>query len=281
MRLASLLTALAVAVAGAGCATKGDVTSLQRSMNAHMDSMQATQDSLLHEMQRLRSALVAQEEESASLTRTRTSELERRIGELREQVAQLTQITGQTQRTLQRRLDRLSSGAAPGGGSGGAGGVTIGGGAADTAGGGAAADTAAGDTSTAGGGGATESPQSLYKTGVQQFRRGAYETARMALEELLSAHPQHELAPDAQFFLARTYRDAGEARRALEEFQRVLELYPNSGRASAALYQRGVIHVELGNTDEARSAFEQVLRGYPDSPEAELAEEQLGELGGG
>ena len=71
------------------------------------------------------------------------------------------------------------------------------------------------------------------------------------------------------------------ARRALEEFQRVLELYPNSGRASAALYQRGMIHVELGNTGEARSAFEQVLRGYPDSPEAELAEEQLNQLGGG
>ena len=89
------------------------------------------------------------------------------------------------------------------------------------------------------------------------------------------------LAPDAQFFLARTYRDAGEARRALEEFQRILELYPNSGRASAALYQQGLIHVELGNTDEARSAFEQVLRGYPDSPEAELAQEQLSEIGGG
>ena len=280
MRLASLLTALAVTAAGAGCATKGDVTSLQRSMNAHMDSMQATQDSLLHEMQRLRSALVAQEEESASLTRTRTSELERRIGELREQVAQLTQITGQTQRTLQRQLDRLSSGAASGGESGGAGGVTIGGGAADTA-GGADPDTAVGDTAMAGGGGTAESPRALYKTGVQQFRRGAYETARIALEELLSTHPRHELAPDAQFFLARTYRDAGEARRALEEFQRVLELYTNSGRASAALYQRGMIHVELGNTDEARSAFEQVLRGYPDSPEAELAEEQLSELGGG
>lgn len=280
MRLASLLTALAVTVAGAGCATKGDVTSLQRSMNAHMDSMQATQDSLLGEMQRLRSALVQQEEESASLTRTRTSELERRIGDLREQVAQLTQITGQTQRTLQRQLDRLSSGARSGGG---AGGVTVGGGAADSASAGddAPADTAAGDTASTGGEGTADSPESLYKTGVQQFRRGAYETARIALEKLLSAYPRHDLAPDAQFFLARTYRDAGEARRALEEFQRILELYPNSGRASAALYQRGMIHVELGNTDEARSAFEQVLRGYPDSPEAELAEERLSELGGG
>lgn len=280
MRLASLLTALAVMVAGAGCATKGDVTSLQRSMSAHMDSMQATQDSLLNETRRLRSALVQQEEESASLTRTRTSELERRIGELREQVAQLTQITGQTQRTLQRQLDRLSSGARSGGGGGGAGGVTIGGGAADSAGEGTP-DTAAGDTASAGGGGTADSPESLYKTGVQQFRRGAYETARIALEKLLSAYPRHDLAPDAQFFLGRTYRDAGEARRALEEFQRILELYPNSGRASAALYQRGMIHVELGNSDEARSAFEQVLRGYPDSPEAELAEEQLSELGGG
>lgn len=277
MRLASLLTALAVTVAGAGCATKGDVTSLQRSMNAHMDSMQATQDSLLNEMQRLRSAFLEQEQESASLTRTRTSELERRIGELREQVAQLTQITGQTQRTLQRELDRLSSGGRSGGG----GGVTVGGGAADTAGGDAPPDTAAGDTASAGGGGTADSPESLYKTGVQQFRRGAYETARIALEKLLSAYPRHDLAPDAQFFLARTYRDAGEARRALEEFQRILELYPNSGRASAALYQRGMIHVELGNSDQARSAFEQVLRGYPDSPEAELAEEQLSELGGG
>lgn len=248
-------------------------------MSAHMDSVQATQDSLLAEVQFLRQALLEQQEESASLTRTRTSELERRIGELREQVAQLTQITGQTQRTLQRQLDRLASGRTASGGGEGGGEVTVGGGAADTAGGGAGTDTAAADTAAAGT--TAEGAESLYKTGVQQFRRGAYETAREAFRRVLSAHPRHELAPDAQFFLARTFRDAGEARRALEEFQRVLELYPNSGRAPAALYQQGLIHVELGNSDEARSAFEQVLRGYPDSPEAELAQEQLNQIGGG
>lgn len=275
MRATPLLAALAL-VAGAACATKGDVTSLQSSLDARLDTVRARQDSLRDEVRELRQTLLRREKESASLTRTRTAELERRIAGLREQVAQLTQLTGQTQRTLRRRLEAISErlDVRPAGSGGGSDSAAA---PVDTADGG---EAAASDTVGGGDVPATDDPEELYETGVQQFRRGAYETARIALDELLSAYPRHELAPDAQFFLARTYQDAGQDRRALEELQRVLELYPNSDRASAALFQRGRIHRDLGNTDEARSAFEQVLRGYPDSPEAELAEEQLSEVGG-
>jgi TolA-binding protein len=58
----------------------------------------------------------------------------------------------------------------------------------------------------------------------------------------------------------------------------VLELYPNSRRASTALYKSGQIELQQGNIDDARTYFDRVIQGYPDSDEVELARRELGQL---
>ena len=88
----------------------------------------------------------------------------------------------------------------------------------------------------------------------------------------------HALAPDAQYYRAETFVQTGETDQALEEFARVLELYPNSRRAPTALYRSGVVEVERGRTDDALLFFTRIVQGYPDSDEAKLAEDQLRRL---
>jgi TolA-binding protein len=86
------------------------------------------------------------------------------------------------------------------------------------------------------------------------------------------------LAPDAQFYLARTHEETDDPAAALAEYARVLELYPNSRRAPSALYASGRIEMDRGNTQDAIEFFSRVVRGYPNSDEAILAERRLSDL---
>ncbi|MGB5303816.1 MAG: tetratricopeptide repeat protein, partial [Gemmatimonadota bacterium] len=81
-----------------------------------------------------------------------------------------------------------------------------------------------------------------------------------------------------QYFRAETFAEAGGLDEALEEYARVLELYPNSRRAPTALYKSGLIELQMGNVDDARTYFQRVVQGYPDSDEIDLAERELTRL---
>ena len=94
--------------------------------------------------------------------------------------------------------------------------------------------------------------------------------ARDTLDQFIAEYPNHELAPDAQYFRAESFAEEGDADMALNEYARVLELYPNSRRAPTALYKSGLLELRRGNVDDARTFFNRVVQGFPDSDEFEL-----------
>jgi tol-pal system protein YbgF len=126
--------------------------------------------------------------------------------------------------------------------------------------------------------GAGGEPRSLYSAAIEQFRREAYGTARSGFQEFLERYPADELAPDAQYYLAETYREEGDAGRAIREYNRVVELYPNSSAAPTALYKAGLLQVDQGNKDTACEYFQRVMAGYPRSDESRLARDQAARL---
>lgn len=256
----STLVVLGLALSTA-CATKSDIVDLRSTMLAELRSDRASQDSLRLEIAQLRAVLL----DSLGVQERRgisgRVELKRQIEELNVALARLIALTGQTQRGLTELRDRPAT--APAGGEEGRA-------AADGAG------AAGADNPLAGA--ASGDPQTLYETALRQFRRGSYETARAGLDEFLRLHPEHELAPDAQYYRAETFAEEGRAEEALGEYARILELYPNSRRAPSALYKSGRIELERGNLDDARSFFSRVVQGYPDSDEATLASDELGRL---
>lgn len=127
--------------------------------------------------------------------------------------------------------------------------------------------------------GSEEAPQ-FYGMALDTFNQGLLESARGAFRDFMVQWPRHELAPDAQYMLARTFEDDEDLGNALEEYRRLTELYPNSDRAPAALYRRGVIEAERGNTALARQLFTQIESGYPNSLEAPAARRERERLGG-
>lgn len=247
------LVALALLSSGA-CATKGDLADLRTTIALQMEQDRAQRDSLLVEIRGLRAVLL----DSLSVQQRRDIsgrvDLERQIRDLNTALNQLTALTGETQRQLARLEAGGNGTTVPGDDD-----VTV-------------ADL---DEAVDGAG-----PRALYDAAIRQFRRGSYETARSGLDEFLARHPDHELAPDAQFYRAETFAEAGDVETALAEYARVLELYPNSSRAPTALYRSGQLELERGNRDDARTFFDRVIQGYPGSDEVELARRELTRLGG-
>jgi len=253
MRMPALVALFAFLAAG--CATKADVQKLQTSIAEEMAQVRDDQLRLLAQMQTAVDSLDAAEARRAS---TGQGETDRRARRLEDAISELLDIVSQNNQLLNDMLTRRpTSPASPVVGSTGF--------PQDTAG-----------PAVEGGDSATQ----FYALALEEFRRGNLETARGALKEFLAQYPNHELAPDAQYHIARTYEDGGDLGSALTEYQRVTELFPNSNRAPTALWRRGLIEVGRGNTAIARRLFTQIESGYPNSPELPLARQELEKLGG-
>ena len=235
---------------------KSDVAELESTLQAQMEMDRAQRDSLMTEIRQLRSVLL----DSLSVQQRRdisgTVDLSRQIEDLGIAVRQLTALTGETQRQLALMQDSGSG--------------LVGAAGAALTGGDRGESPIEGESAG--------QPQALYEASLRQFRRGSFETARAGLDQFLEQYPNHELAPDAQYFRAETFAEADELEEALVEYARVLELYPNSRRAPTALYKSGLIELRRGNVDDARTFFQRVVQGYPDSDEVDLAERELSRL---
>ena len=250
MRVPALAVLAAAAVAG--CATKADVQTLESSVVAEMSQIRDDQVRLLAQIRLALDSLDAAEARRAS---TGQGEMDRRVRRLEDSLSELLDIASQNNQLLNDLLSgRSAYSRSPTG-------------------------SVGGDLVTPSGQGDAAGTQ-LYALALEEFRKGNLETARGALQEFLAQNPAHDLAPDAQYHIARTYEDAGDVAMALTEYQRVTELFPDSNRAPTALWRRGLIEVTRGNTAIARRLFTQIETGYPNSPELPLARQELKKLGG-
>lgn len=139
----------------------------------------------------------------------------------------------------------------------------------------AAARDNAGGADEEGGG----DPQELYDAALGALRRGSVSTARTGFEEFLRSHPQHRLAADAQFNIGQSYEQGREPASAITAYGRVVELYPTSGRAPAALLRMGRLELGRGNRAQARTHFNAIVQRYARSPEAADARTELQRMG--
>ena len=107
------------------------------------------------------------------------------------------------------------------------------------------------------------SPDKQYKFATSFIKVGDYPTAEKALREFIISNPKHELAGNAQYWYAETFRirelytDAASAY--LEGYQK----YPNSEKAPINLLKLGVSMVQIGEKDQGCKMINGVEKEYP------------------
>ena len=251
----AILAVTAVSTLG-GCAMKSDIRDLQTEIRA----LTASQDSLTRE---LRSAMATTQDtlrtQSGQLFDFR-GEITRVMREIRDEMAQLRALTGENQ----RGISQLQRSAVAGGGAvGPAGGVVGGGGVVSE------------DVPGVGGSNADQ----LWQAATEQLARGSLATAQRAFQQFIREHPNHDRAPDAQFFLADILVQQGQADEALEAFEEVQERFPTSTRVPDALYRIAILQIDAGDVDEARRTLQRIVNTYPDTAIALIARDKLEEIG--
>lgn len=120
--------------------------------------------------------------------------------------------------------------------------------------------------------------QQAYDDAFALVQSRRYSEAQAAFENFLRAYPSSPLRSNAQYWLAETLYAQLAFQRAVTEFQRVLDEYPDSNKVADALVKIGFSHDELGNRDAARQALLRVTREFPNTSAAGIADDRLTQI---
>ena len=110
-----------------------------------------------------------------------------------------------------------------------------------------------------------ESPDKQYQFATSFLKVGDYSTAERAFREFVDRNPEHNLAGNAQYWYAETFRirqlytDAASAY--LEGYQR----YPKGEKAPINLLKLGVSMVQIGEKDQGCKMINGVEEQYPEA----------------
>ena len=110
-----------------------------------------------------------------------------------------------------------------------------------------------------------ESPDKQYQFATSFLKVGDYSTAERAFREFVNTNPEHNLAGNAQYWYAETFRirqlytDAASAY--LEGYQR----YPKGEKAPINLLKLGVSMVQIGEKDQGCKMINGVEEQYPEA----------------
>lgn len=121
-------------------------------------------------------------------------------------------------------------------------------------------------------------PQAGYQVAFELLKAGRYGEARQSFEQFLVAHPGHELAANAQYWLGEVHYVEHDYEAALAAFERVLSAYPQARKASDALLKAGYCQYELKRYAAARASLERVTGDFAGTQAAQDAAQRLGRM---
>jgi tol-pal system protein YbgF len=121
----------------------------------------------------------------------------------------------------------------------------------------------------------TQAEREAYEQAFRALRETRYADAAEGFDRFLRDHPRSEFAPNALYWLGEVYYVTRDFDTALDQFGKLQQTYPNSGKQPDALLKVGFSHYELGQWERARAALEQVIADYPGTNYSRLAENRL------
>ena len=119
------------------------------------------------------------------------------------------------------------------------------------------------------------SDEALYSRAKQAFDQGDSDAARKDFEKFISLYPKSKNADNAQFWIGEIYYRDKWYEKAILEYQKVIEIYPNGNKVPASLLKQGLAFYNIGDKTNARLILEELVRKYPKTNEASVASKKL------
>jgi tol-pal system protein YbgF len=122
-------------------------------------------------------------------------------------------------------------------------------------------------------------PDVLYNNGLRDYNGGKNDLATQEFNDYLKFYPNTDLAGNASFYLAEIQFRAGDFKKAIANYDLVLQNFPSGNKAAAAQLKKGFALIELGQQDEGSQELKHVIQRYPRTQEATQARDRLRKLG--
>jgi tol-pal system protein YbgF len=119
----------------------------------------------------------------------------------------------------------------------------------------------------------------LYSTALRDFISGKYDLARQEFLDYLKYYGRTQLAGNAQFYIADTYYQQKDYRRAVTEYDKVFAQYPGSYKIAASHLKKGYALLELDDREKGVAELRSLVEKFPGTEEAKWAQARLERLG--
>ena len=118
-------------------------------------------------------------------------------------------------------------------------------------------------------------PSNLYENAYNDFLVGKYEMAISGFNSFLKQYKDHDLAPQAQYYIAEALYSQNKFTEAYEEYKKIGELYSDSEFSSAARLKMALCLEQLGKKEDSVVVLQSIIKDYPKSAEAFTAKEKI------
>ena len=115
----------------------------------------------------------------------------------------------------------------------------------------------------------------IYRQAKQAFDQGDSDAAREKFKQLIERNPKSERADNAQFWIGEIYYREKWYEKAILEYQKVIENYPEGNKVPASLLKQGFAFFNLGDKANCRLILQELIKKYPKTNEAKIAQEKL------
>lgn len=122
--------------------------------------------------------------------------------------------------------------------------------------------------------GSVQSPMQFYQEGIDLYRQGEYDEARVRFEKFLAAHPDESYVDNALYWIGECFYGKGLYHEAAGYFHRIVQEYPNANKVPDALLKVSLTYQRLGKLDSARDMLRYLMDAYPGTEAARIGKEK-------
>jgi len=122
-------------------------------------------------------------------------------------------------------------------------------------------------------------PDVLYNNGLRDYNAAKYDLAVQEFADYLKFYSNTDLVGNAQFYLADIEYRQGNFQKAIQDYDKVIEQYPEGNKAAAAQLKKGYALLNTGQKDAGTRELRALIARYPRSLEAQQAKDRLRQLG--
>ena len=117
--------------------------------------------------------------------------------------------------------------------------------------------------------------QNLYSAAKRLFDDGAFDRALDGFEVFLERFPESRFADNARFWTGEVYFAEEWYERAIVEYQKVIDDYPEGNKVPGAYLKQGIAFHLLGEDDNALYVLRELVDRFPDHNEAQVARSRI------